>query len=58
MTPEEEMALEHMAQERRREEFQRFLESKLVAPQGPAAQTKKNWAPLTPTGYIRGMADE
>lgn len=55
MTEEEQKALEHMAQEQRREAFQRSLQGKLKADPGPAKQTKKNWAPLTRTGYIKGQ---
>jgi hypothetical protein len=57
MTADEQKVLDHMAQERKREDFQLFLQSKLAAPDGPAANTKRNWAPLTRTGYIRGMSD-
>lgn len=56
LTEEEQKALEHLDAERRREEFQRFLQSKLTpVSQLPAAQTKKNWAPLTTRGRIKGQ---
>jgi hypothetical protein len=41
MTPEE-----HIAQEKRREAFQRSLQAKLRAPAGPFEELKKKWEPL------------
>ncbi len=45
-TPDEQKALVHLAQGKKREAFQRFLQSKLKAPPEPAETTKKNWEPL------------
>lgn len=56
LTVEEQKALDYLAQEKRREAFQRFLHSKLVAPVEPGATVKKGWAPLTNTGSIRGQS--
>jgi hypothetical protein len=56
MTPEEQGALDYLASVRKRRQFQRSLQASLKAPAGPAAQTKKNWAPLTKTGEIKGQA--
>ena len=55
LTADEQKAIEHLAQEKRREAFNRSLQGKLKADPGPAKQTKKNWAPLTTTGYIKGQ---
>jgi hypothetical protein len=58
LTVDEQKALEHLDAERRRQEFQRFLQSKLIpASQSRAAQTKKNWAPLTSRGRIKGQVE-
>jgi hypothetical protein len=57
LTQEEQKALEHLNAEKRREAFQRFLQSKLTPNPSRAAQTKKNWAPLTARGRIKGQVD-
>lgn len=57
LTEEEQKALEHLAAEERREEFQRQLQAKLTPDPSYAAQTKKNWAPLTSRGRIKGQVD-
>lgn len=57
MTEDEQMALEHLRQEKRREAFQRHLQSLLLPKdQGPAQQVRKNFAPLTILGRIKGQA--
>jgi hypothetical protein len=58
LTVEEQKALDHLAAERRREEFQRRMQA-LLRPSDPsiAAQTKKNWAPLTSRGKIKGQVN-
>ena len=55
LTVEEQKALEHLADERRRETFQRFLLVKLTPDSSHAARVKKNFAPLTTTGKIKGQ---
>jgi hypothetical protein len=58
LTEEEQKALAHLESEKKRDEFQRFLQSKLKpASELPAAQTKKNWAPVTARGRIKGQVD-
>ncbi len=55
LTEHEQKAVEHIAQEKRREGFIRSLQGKLKPDPGPAKQTRRNWAPLTRTGYIKGQ---
>lgn len=55
MDAADQQALAHLAQERTREAFQRSQQAKLKADPEPARQTKKNWAPLMSTGYIKGQ---
>jgi len=55
LTEEEQKALEHLAAEERREEFQRQLQAKLTPDPSRAARTKKFWAPLTSRGRIKGQ---
>lgn len=50
MTPEDEQALEHLAQERRREAFQRSLQAKLRAPAEPLVALKEKYAPVLKSG--------
>lgn len=50
MTPEDEQALEHLAQERRREMFQRSLQAKLRAPAEPLIALKEKYAPVLKNG--------
>lgn len=50
MPTEDEKALEHLAQERRREAFQRALQAKLAAPPGPLAALKEKFRPVLKTG--------
>lgn len=50
MTAEEEKALEHLAQESRREAFQRFLQSKLKAPTAPLVALKEKYKPVLKSG--------
>lgn len=57
MTEEDQAALEHMAQEKRRDAFQKSLQALLKPDPGPAKQTKRNWAPLTKTGHIKGQEE-
>lgn len=57
MTEDEQKALEHLAQEDRRRAFTRHLQSFLKPNPGPAKQAKKNWAPLTRTGFIKGQGE-
>lgn len=54
-TVEEQKALKYLQDERKREAFQRSLQARLTAPAEPAATTKKNWAPLTSSGRIKGQ---
>jgi len=55
LTEEEQKALVHLADEERREAYQRFLQSKLTPDPSRAARTKKFWAPLTSRGRIKGQ---
>lgn len=58
LSAEEQKAVEHLADERRREEFNRQLQASLVPVSSvPAANTKKNWAPVTETGRIKGQSE-
>jgi len=50
VTPEDQQALEHLAQERRREAFQRSLQAKLRAPAEPLIALKEKLAPVLKTG--------
>jgi hypothetical protein len=50
MPTEDEKALEHLAQEERREAFQRFLQSKLTAPTAPLQALKEKYRPVLRTG--------
>lgn len=50
MTTEDQKALEHLAQERRREAFQRSLQAKLRAPSGPLVALKERLAPILKSG--------
>ena len=55
VTPEEQAALDWQAARKQRAAFERGLQAKLKAPAGPEAQSKKNFAPLTKTGTIKGQ---
>lgn len=55
MTPEDQQALDHLAQEERREAFQRSMQALLKAPSAYAQATKTKWAPLTRINYIKGQ---
>jgi len=57
LTPEEQVALDYQITQRQRLVARRGLQAKLKAPSEPAATTKRNWAPVTKTGYIKGQAE-
>lgn len=58
MTPEEQAALDWQDARRQRAAFERSQQAALKAPVEPATQVKKDWAPLTATGQIKGQAAE
>lgn len=58
LTAEEQKALDHLKDEDLREKFQRQLQSKLTpVSQESAQRVRKNFAPLTDRGRIKGQAD-